>query len=190
MRSGSRWAPDAYRDSLVRCATPASLSRKRGRRRIAMTKRGVEDRWRYFCGVAWRKVAKLQEIARRSSRPTLRRPPMARIRTIKPTFWGDAKVNRLSWDARLLLIGLISMADDAGDSSPATAQSPVTCSLTRPSPAKFKRLMREVDATGIVDLYRVDGHQYGRLRRWGSHQKISHPQPSVLPNMPGEEAPE
>jgi DNA replication protein DnaT len=116
---------------------------------------------------------------------------VARIRTIKPTFWGDAKVNRLTWDARLLLIGLISMADDRGRFI--ATHSSITGYVfphEEPSPAKFKRLMREITDTGIVDLYRVDGHQYGRLRRWGSHQKISHPQPSVLPNMPGEETPE
>src|SRR5574337_880037 len=39
---------------------------------------------------------------------------MARIRTIKPTFWGSRPVATLSRDARLLAIGLISFADDDG----------------------------------------------------------------------------
>lgn len=39
---------------------------------------------------------------------------MARIRTIKPEFWGDEKLAPLSPTTRLVFLGLISMADDRG----------------------------------------------------------------------------
>lgn len=39
---------------------------------------------------------------------------MARIRTIKPKFWDDVKIGRLTRDARLLYIGLWTFADDLG----------------------------------------------------------------------------
>ena len=39
---------------------------------------------------------------------------MARIRTIKPKFWDDTKIGRISRDARLLYIGLWSFSDDIG----------------------------------------------------------------------------
>ena len=39
---------------------------------------------------------------------------MARIRTIKPEFWTDKKIIRLSRDARLFFIGLWNFADDNG----------------------------------------------------------------------------
>lgn len=39
---------------------------------------------------------------------------MARIRTIKPQFWGDDQIATLSITARYLAIGLVSMADDDG----------------------------------------------------------------------------
>ena len=39
---------------------------------------------------------------------------MARIRTIKPAFWGSPTIARLTRDARLLAIGLMSYADDDG----------------------------------------------------------------------------
>lgn len=39
---------------------------------------------------------------------------MARIRTIKPEFWGDEKLAPCSPITRLVFLGLISMADDAG----------------------------------------------------------------------------
>ena len=39
---------------------------------------------------------------------------MARIRTIKPKFWDDTKIGRISRDARLLYIGLWNFSDDIG----------------------------------------------------------------------------
>ena len=39
---------------------------------------------------------------------------MARIRTIKPKFWDDTKIGRISRDARLLYMGLWSFSDDIG----------------------------------------------------------------------------
>jgi len=39
---------------------------------------------------------------------------MARNRIIKPEFWADAKVGRLSFGARLLYIAMWNFADDYG----------------------------------------------------------------------------
>lgn len=39
---------------------------------------------------------------------------MPRIRTVKPEFWGDEKLSPLAPIDRLVFLGLISMADDAG----------------------------------------------------------------------------
>lgn len=61
----TRWRPDDFGDSLLqmrKAGLPADDLRDAVT--IALTNRGIEDRWRYFCGVAWRKVAKLQEIAK------------------------------------------------------------------------------------------------------------------------------
>jgi len=112
---------------------------------------------------------------------------VARIRTIKPSFWGDDAVNRLSWDARLLLIGIISLADDDGRFI--ASQSSI-CGYIFPhedvSPGRFKKLMNEVTGTGIVLLYRANGRQYGHLPKWKKHQKISKAQRSPLPEPPQE----
>jgi hypothetical protein len=112
---------------------------------------------------------------------------VARIRTIKPSFWTDDRVTHLPWDARLLLIGLISMADDHGRFV-ATPQSVLGYVFPheRVSEAKFRRLMGLISDTGIVQLYGTNGCTYGYLPRWKKHQKISHPQPSPLPDPPQE----
>nr|DAN34857.1 MAG TPA: replisome organizer [Caudoviricetes sp.] len=39
---------------------------------------------------------------------------MARIRTIKPKFWDDSKIGKISRDSRLLYIGLWTFSDDVG----------------------------------------------------------------------------
>lgn len=107
---------------------------------------------------------------------------MARIRTIKPSFWSDPDITELSWDARLLLIGLISMADDRGRFI--STHSSV-CGYVFPhediAPAKFRRLMQSVEKSGVVQLYTVEGRAYGRFPKWEQHQKISHPQNSTIP---------
>jgi DNA replication protein DnaT len=107
---------------------------------------------------------------------------MARIRTIKPSFWADPDVSRLPWDARLLLIGLISMSDDRGRFI--ATQSSI-CGYVFPheevTPTKFRRLMHAIEKSGVLQLYTVEGRTYGRFPKWASHQKISHPQASTIP---------
>lgn len=60
-----RWKPDNYGDTLISMRT-AGLTRDEmvDAALIALTNRGIDDRWRYFCGVSWRKVRDLQEIAK------------------------------------------------------------------------------------------------------------------------------
>lgn len=113
---------------------------------------------------------------------------MARIRTIKPSFWGDDAVSRMSRDARLLAIGLISMADDHGRfiATPQAVLGYVFPHDEDISQARFKRLMGEVEKAGIALTYKVDGRQYGHLPKWRNHQRISHPQASPLPDPPVE----
>lgn len=62
---GPRWAPDDFTSTLGAFrAAGLSLSEMEDAARIATSARSVDDHWRYFCGVAWRKVSKLQEIAK------------------------------------------------------------------------------------------------------------------------------
>lgn len=112
---------------------------------------------------------------------------MARIRTIKPSFWNDAGVARLSREARLLMVGLVSFADDEGRfvASPQAILGYVYPHDSDVTPTKVRRWMAEIQKHCHLDLYSVDGLDYGRWEKW-SHQKISHPQPSALPPPQGE----
>lgn len=110
---------------------------------------------------------------------------MARIRTIKPAFWSDEAVADLSRDARLLTIGLISSADDEGRFLASTSAITGYVFPHDDIPAKtVRRWLDEIEVTGIIRLYSVNRREYGAFPNWVKHQRISHPQPSILPAPP------
>lgn len=110
---------------------------------------------------------------------------MARIRTIKPSFWADEGVAELSRDARLLTIGLISFADDEGRFLASTAAISGYCFPHDDLPAaKVRRWLDEVERVGIVRLYSVNHREYGAFPNWAKHQRINRPTDSLLPEPP------
>lgn len=111
---------------------------------------------------------------------------MARIRTLKPSFWGDGSVCQVTRDARLLMIGLISTADDEGRflGSMAAINGAVFPNDDLP-PARVRKWLGELEKAALVHLYNVDGITYGCFPTWGRHQRISHPTPSTFPPPQG-----
>src|SRR5215217_4325541 len=104
---------------------------------------------------------------------------MARIRTVKPSFWSDGEVAELSIEARFLLLGLISFADDEGRfvASPSAIAGYVYPHDELP-PVKLKRWLAELEATRTVRFYVVGSRRYGWFPQYTKHQRISHPQGS------------
>lgn len=113
---------------------------------------------------------------------------MARIRTIKPQFWGSGDTAKMSREARLLAIGLVSMADDDGRflASPSAILGYVYPNDEDVTAAKLKRWLSEIQAVGFAHIYTVDGVRFGCLPNYRKHQRISHPQKSPLPAPPDE----
>jgi len=110
---------------------------------------------------------------------------MARIRTIKPSFWGDEAVADLTRDARLLLIGLISSADDEGRFlASLSAISGYVFPHDDIAPTKLRRWLDEIERAGIVRFYSVSRREYGAFPNWDKHQVINRPQRSNLPEPP------
>ena len=107
---------------------------------------------------------------------------MARIRTIKPSFWGSGATARLSRDARLLTIGLISMADDDGRFLCSTAAVNGYVFPNDELPAnKVRRWLDEVAKVGLIHEYERDGIRYACFPTWHEHQVINRYTPSGLP---------
>lgn len=115
---------------------------------------------------------------------------MARIRTIKPSFW--AATGHMSRDARLLALGLISLADDAGRfvATPQAILGYVFPLDTNIPPATLRRWLGEIttgrpsDDRPLVEIYEIDGVPYGWFPKYRKHQRINRPQPSSLPAPP------
>lgn len=111
---------------------------------------------------------------------------MARIRTVKPSFWSSRTAALVSRDARLLAIGLISMADDEGRflASHAAITGYVYPHDDDVTAAKLKRWLGELERAGFAVLYAEDGIRYGAVNF--AHQRISHKQASNFPPPPVE----
>lgn len=107
---------------------------------------------------------------------------MARIRTTKPTFWGSGTIAKLSRDARLVTLGLISFADDDGRflGSMAAINGYVFPNDDLP-PSRVRKWIQEVIATGLVHEYRCGAVVYGCFPTWHEHQVINRYTPSTLP---------
>ncbi len=105
---------------------------------------------------------------------------MPRIRTIKPEFWTDEKLAPLRPIDRLVYLGLISMADDAGRLIYNVKMLdgmlfPETDDSSRESIEILIRLSR-------VSKYRaLSGQKLLQIVRWSSHQRVANPSKHVLP---------
>jgi hypothetical protein len=115
---------------------------------------------------------------------------MARIRTVKPTIWGDERICQLTLPERLFFIGIISTADDAGRfiATP-VALSGTIFPLDDIPPATIKKWRQHLVDQGLIRLYKVGPHEYGHLPNWLKHQRIDRAQPSSLPEPPSSGSP-
>lgn len=106
---------------------------------------------------------------------------MPRIRTIKPEFWQDEKLARLDDTTRLVFLGIISMADDAGRlvDSPRMIDAFIW-------PYDDDRTSRpHLDA--LVNLGRIEryesasGQRLIQIVNWDRHQRVQNPNKYTLP---------
>lgn len=112
---------------------------------------------------------------------------MARIRSIKPEFWTDRKLARLSRDARLLYISLWNLADEHGRVHGDTRYIKGHCLPYDDdlSLAAVDGLLRELELASRVHRYEVDGDPFLFLPKLASHQRLEPTKvPSRLPEPP------
>lgn len=99
---------------------------------------------------------------------------MARIRTIKPEFWGDEKLAPCSPMTRLVFLGLISMADDAGR---VVDNVKVIDAFIFPETSETCRgSVDELSAMGRIRRGKTaSGQRIIEITNWSAHQKIEKP---------------
>lgn len=113
---------------------------------------------------------------------------MARIRTIKPTFFASLTIADLPLSARLTFIGLWTYCDDAG-----RGRDDVRLVKAALWPLDDTHNLRKVEAdlaslekANLIERYAVDGQRYLRVRSWQEHQRINRPTASIHPLSPEE----
>jgi hypothetical protein len=111
---------------------------------------------------------------------------MPRIRTVKPEFWRDAKVSRVSRDARLTFLGLLNEADDEGRLL-GSAKYIAGALFPHDDDADSTRVrgwLDELSQTGLIRRYEHEEVGYLVIPNFRTHQRIDKPSESKLPPPP------
>jgi hypothetical protein len=108
---------------------------------------------------------------------------VARIRTIKPEFWGDEKMAPMPPIDRLVFLALISMADDAGRvvDNIKTIDGFVFPESDDTSRGSLDKL---ASAGRIIRYQSESGQRLIQVANWLRHQKVDKPAKYVLPAPP------
>ena len=111
---------------------------------------------------------------------------MARIRTIKPKFYDDVKIGRLSRDARYLYIALWVFADDLGVANGDTIwlKSKIY-PYDQIQVQQFEKWMNELVTNGFICLLSYNGERFIYLPNFTRHQVVNRPNYEDL-NIPKE----
>lgn len=101
---------------------------------------------------------------------------MARIRTIKPDFFRSGSLAKCSRDARLTFAGLWTEADDLGrgEADPRLIKGalwPLDDDITA---VDIGRHLDELQDTGHIRMYVVDGDPYYEVAKWDKHQAAAY----------------
>ena len=109
---------------------------------------------------------------------------MARIRTIKPEFWKNEDMSKVSEPGRLLAIALLNYADDEGYFNANEKLILAECfPLTEPS-VNVHGMLTELSSIGYIRLGEAsDGKRYGHIIKFLSHQKVSHAKASDIKEL-------
>jgi len=109
---------------------------------------------------------------------------MARIRTIKPSFWKHEDLSELPEATHMLAAALLNYSDDDGYfNANAGLVKAECCPLREPSvsvPDSLKHLSR----VGFIRLGTgKDGKRYGHVVSFAEHQRVNRPIPSKIKDM-------
>ena len=110
---------------------------------------------------------------------------MARIRSIKPSFFRSDDVAALPLRARLTWIGLWTQCDDQGRTKDhARLIKADIWPLDNVSLADIEEDLETLSVHGRIVRYEVDGQRYLEIANWRAHQAIQKPTPSRIPAPP------
>lgn len=100
---------------------------------------------------------------------------MARIRTIKPSFWKHEELSELPEATHLLAAAILNYADDYGFFNANPKLIKAECSPLREPSVSIPESLQSLSAIGYLRLGTgSDGKRYGQIVGFDKHQKVSH----------------
>lgn len=110
---------------------------------------------------------------------------MARIRTIKPTFFRSRAVRRLSSnDVRMVWVGLWPLSDDEGRMLDEPSMLVADLWALNLTVEQIEQALCELDEQGRIVRYEVGGERFMQVTNWLDHQRIQKPNASEIPPVP------
>lgn len=106
---------------------------------------------------------------------------MARIRSIKPTFWKSRAVRKLSDAEKLVWVGLWNIADDLGRLMDEPSLIAGELWALAYADEQVESALSGLASKGRIIRYTVEDDGFIQITGWGEHQKISNPTASTIP---------
>jgi len=107
---------------------------------------------------------------------------MARIRTIKPEYWQDEKIGKLSMPARLLFIGMWNFSDDAGvvRGNPVFLRSQIFPydDITK---EQMESWLSEIENQQLIITFVANDESFYEIKNFLKHQLINRPSKNKNP---------
>jgi hypothetical protein len=105
---------------------------------------------------------------------------------VKPEFWDDEKLARLSRGVRLLFIGLWTYSDDFGvvKGSPVWLKSKIFPYDQDLAISEFSKWMDDLEESGFVASFVADDEKYYYILNFNKHQRVDHPSTQRNPEPP------
>lgn len=106
---------------------------------------------------------------------------MARIRTIKPSFWKHEDLSTLPPETHMLAAALLNYADDEGYFNANTKLVKAECCPLREDSTNIHRGLEQLSKVGYLRLGKcADGKSYGHIINFLEHQKVDRPTASKI----------
>jgi hypothetical protein len=111
---------------------------------------------------------------------------MARSRVIKPEFWSDEKLARVSRESRLTFAGLWTTSDDYGvtKAHPAWIKSQLFPYDDDLETEQVSRWLEDLERLGFVLPFEANGEKFYLIRHFEKHQKVDKPSKARNPEPP------
>jgi len=110
---------------------------------------------------------------------------MARKRVIKPDFWNDEKIAKLSRDSRLTFVGMWTASDDYGviKGHPDWLKNQIF-PYDKIKTSEFTKWLNEIENQHFIIAFQYHNETYYFIPNFLKHQKIDHPSQTGNPAPP------